>query len=548
MPVLRRHLSPGIIILLTGFFCYANSFTVPFVLDDVTSILVNPNIKTPVFSLKPRITGELSFALNYHLHGFSLPGYHLLNLFLHLSCALLVYQLVITLFRTPLLRGAADNKLERWIAAAAALLFVAHPLQTAAVTYLAQRVTLLAALFYLAAVLFYLWLRLAPRPINSVALCIMSLVSAAAALLSKENAVTVPLAIMLCEFTFFEGAGRKRLVTLGVVFLPILAVILLVNRGIFLQGDFFTAFLTMTAERGAPSRLTYLLTQFPVILEYLRLFFIPYGQNLDHDVALRSSWRDPVVLAAFLSLVLIVGAALLLCLRGRKGVLLKERILLLAGFGVAWFCIAISLESGLVPIRDVMFEQRVYLPSAGLVITVASLLWFFIVKWSVAGSALRRFTFVITILTGIAVVLTVSRNRVWSSEVTLWEDAAAKSPAKGRTYGALGHSYQRAGRLSDAESAYLEAVRLAPQDYIARNNLGAIYLKQHRYDEAASQFKEVLALSPATAAAHFNLGLAFTGLGKLAEAESSFAAALRLQPDYPGAGENLKAVQHARGR
>ena len=68
---------PGILILVAGFLCYANSFTVPFVLDDVTSILVNPNIADPAFVLKPRFLGELSFALNYQLHGVALPGYHL---------------------------------------------------------------------------------------------------------------------------------------------------------------------------------------------------------------------------------------------------------------------------------------------------------------------------------------------------------------------------------------------------------------------------------------------------------------------------------------
>jgi len=314
---------------------------------------------------------------------------------------------------------------------------------------------------------------------------------------------------------------------------------------VLLQTDLPTALLNMTAERGAPSRLTYLLTQFPVILEYLRLFFLPFGQNLDHDVPLRSSWSDPVVIASFLSLLTIAVSALLLWLKGRKGENLQDRILLLAGFGGAWFFIAISLESGLVPIRDVMFEQRVYLPSAGLAIAVASLLWFSLSRWSSAGSSVRNFSISIVIIVSILVFLTLSRNRVWRSEVTLWEDAVKKSPAKGRTHGALGHAYQRAGEFVKAEKAYMEAVRLAPQDYIARNNLGAIYLKQRRYDLAVAQFKGVLAFAPATAATHFNLGLAYAALGRLGEAETSFAEAVRLKPDYREARENLAAVQRA---
>lgn len=542
---MRRRLLPGFIILLVGLCCYANSFTVPFVLDDVTSILVNPQVTAPAPTLKPRIIGELSFALNYHLHGFSLPGYHLFNLLLHLSCALLVYQLVITFFRTPFLHGAADNHAAHCIAAAAALLFVAHPLQTGAVTYLAQRVTLLAALFYLTAVLLYLRAKISPRGGVSIALFFVALLSAAAALLSKENAVTLPLAILVCEFTFLRGAGWKRLIPGGLFLVPMLAGILLTNRAVLLQTDMSAALVQMTAESGAPSRYTYFLTQFPVVLEYLRLFFLPFGQNLDHDVALRSSWSDPVVIASLLTLLVISGSAGLLWLKGRKTALPREKILLLAGFGVAWFFITISLESGLVPIRDVMFEQRVYLPSVGLVITVASLLWFFLAREGLNGGGARKFYGTLVLLTGVCALLTVFRNSVWRSEVTLWEDAVRKSPAKGRTHGALGHAYQRAGRFAEAERAYLEAIRRAPDDYIARNNLGAIYLKQHRYDAAATQFNEVITCAPTTVAAYFNLGLVYAGRGLLADAETAFGEALRLKPDYPEAAENLLAVRKA---
>lgn len=515
-------------------------------LDDVTSILTNHHIISPSFELKPRLIGELSFALNYHLHGFALQGYHLLNLVLHLCCSLFVYLLVITLFRTPLLSGSADENSDRSIASAAALLFVVHPLHTAAVTYLAQRVTLLAALFYLASVLLYLRSRLSDKAVISATLLILSMLSASAALLSKENAVTVPIAILLCEITFFKGVDRKRILGCGLCFLPILAAILLTNRTVLMQTDLPAALLNMTAERGAPARLTYLLTQFPVILAYLRLFLLPFGQNLDHDVPLRSSWNDPVVLGSLLSLLAILVVTVLFWLTGRKNEHNRNRILLVAGFGIIWFFIAISLESGLVPIRDVMFEQRLYLPSVGLVITVASLLWIFLSKWSCAGTAPRNFAAAIAIIASVSTALTISRNLVWRSEVTLWEDAAAKSPAKGRTHGALGHAYQRSGRLVEAERAYMEAIKLTPQDYIAKNNLGALYLKQRRYGEAVDQFNGVLAIAPTTAAVHFNLGLVYAALGRLAEAETSFVEAVRLKPDYREARENLSVLQKAR--
>ena len=140
-------------IVTAGLLAYANTFTVPFVLDDVTSVLTNPLVKSFSLRLKPRILGDLSFALNYRLHGFELAGYHAINLGLHLMNACLVYLLVVLMFRTPVLSGYESSSPQagpstcRVIAFAAALIFVSHPIQTQAVTYIAQRVAVMATTF-----------------------------------------------------------------------------------------------------------------------------------------------------------------------------------------------------------------------------------------------------------------------------------------------------------------------------------------------------------------------------------------------------------------
>lgn len=539
---------PLLLIVAVGVLCYATTFFVPFILDDVTSILVNPQVRAFNLCLKPRIIGEFSFALNYRLHGLSLPGYHLVNLVFHLANACLLYAFVLTIFRTPLFSKHACRRSALHLSLACALLFVAHPLQTAAVTYLAQRVTLLAAFFYLIALILYLKARLSTQKWRSVVFMMISVLSAAAAFLSKENAVTLPLAIIFSEVIFFNISNRKRFFVCTVYVLPLAAAVLLINPGIFFQPDLSAQLMSLTFEKGAPPRFDYLLTQFPVLLEYLRLFLLPIGQNIDHDVTIRSSVSDPVVIASFLLLLAIILSALWLLINGRKSGRLEDRFLLLAGFGIGWFFIAVSLESGIIPIRDVMFEQRVYLPSAGLVMTVSALLWFFLSRWMSESNCARSFSAAVLILSATLSLLTIYRNRVWRSEVTLWEDAVGKSPAKGRAHGALGHAYQRAGRLEEAEKAYKDAVRLAPGDYIAKNNLGAIYLKQRRYIESVVEFKRSAELSPGTAAAHFNLGLAYAASGRLVEAEAAFSEAVRLKPDYSEAIKNLAALKNVMGR
>src|SRR5512138_1816922 len=131
-PTWALHLAAVGGVLLLGILCYANTFEVPFVLDDVTSILTNPLVKAFDFRLKSRILGDLSFALNYRLGGLEPAGYHAVNLLLHLLNALFVYLLVQTIFRTPVaavFSGAGNGRTSigpMAIGFGAAILFVTH--------------------------------------------------------------------------------------------------------------------------------------------------------------------------------------------------------------------------------------------------------------------------------------------------------------------------------------------------------------------------------------------------------------------------------------
>lgn len=527
----RSDLKALLLITAAALLCYSGTFNVPFVLDDVTSIFANSNVTAFKFSLKSRLPGELSFALNYLLHGWWLPGYHLVNLLLHLANGLLFYLLLKTILLNQRPAKYCSQVAFYPFAAVAALIFVTHPLQTQAVTYLAQRVTLLSALFSLLTLLFYLKARLAATARAAAVYMAISLLSMAAALFSKENAAALPLLIFLLEVTLFKG--RARLLQPLICLLPLLLfvsavfVIPAANRGLW---HALTAF---TAEQGAAPRLHYLYSQFPVVADYLRLFILPYGQSLDHDPLLRSSLLEPAVLLS-LTLLLACAAGGLLLLRNRN------LLPVLAGFGVLWFFFSIWVESGAVPLRDLMAEQRLYFPSMGLSVSMVASAAYFLQQRQLKIAAV----FLVLILS----LLTVSRNRVWQSEIALWEDVTVKSPDKGRGYGALGHTYQRSGLVDKAELAYRRAMELSPSDHIARNNLGALYLQEKRYEEAVKEFSGALRLSARNEVINFNLGLAFAGMGRLSDAEAAFAEAVRLKPDYRQAAENLAKVRNVMGQ
>ncbi|NJD92405.1 MAG: tetratricopeptide repeat protein, partial [Geobacter sp.] len=162
--------------------------------------------------------------------------------------------------------------------------------------------------------------------------------------------------------------------------------------------------------------------------------------------------------------------------------------------------------------------------------------------------AQRHLTLFASLVVLLLSLLTIVRNQVWQSEISLWEDVTVKSPKKGRGYGALGHAYQRSGNFDRAEAAYRRAIELSPGDHVARNNLGALYLEQKRYEEALKEFTEGLQLSGTSAVLHFNLGLASAGLGRFPAAEAAFAEALRLKPDYRQAAENLAKIRSVTGQ
>jgi hypothetical protein len=109
------------------------------------------------------------------------------------------------------------------------------------------------------------------------------------------------------------------------------------------------------------SRYESLLAQFRVLMTYLRLLFLPVGQNLDFDYAISRSLLEPATLASFLFLAGLLGGALMLLWRSRQG----DPVLRLAAFGILWFFLALSVESSVIPIADVIFEHRMYLPRQG---------------------------------------------------------------------------------------------------------------------------------------------------------------------------------------
>lgn len=517
--------------LLLGGLVYSNSFHASFHFDDFPNILENPFIKdfSNFRDLRPsRYVGLLTFALNYHFGKGEVFGYHAVNFCIHVANAFLVYHWIRLIFLTPRLRDFPRERVFP-VALAAAALFLVHPIQTQAVTYIVQRFASLMTLFYLLALVGYLKWRLSEgEGRRKTGWYLVALFFTLLAMKTKENAFTILGTFPLLECVFFGFPGKRRLAKLIPFFLCLAVIPLSLWAGKLKEGEFgYRDVLHISVT-------DYLFTQFPVVLTYLRILFWPAGLNLDYDYPVYRSFLEPRVWISFLAIAGMIGWA-------ASALFAKRRNLF--AFGLLWFFWTLSVESSFVPVGDVIFEHRLYLPSVGFFFGLAALLF---QSAKTPASLRRRFCAM-----G-AAVLALSfaaheRNKVWKNELTLWEDAAAKSPGKARTRLNLGVAYDRAGRLDEALREYDAALKLDPNNVETYNNLGVIFGRQGRLQEAMEQFEKALRLQPDHFGTHFNLGLAYKNLGMREKAIAQMERVLQIKPDFDLARETLESLKFSDG-
>jgi tetratricopeptide (TPR) repeat protein len=573
------------LICTLGLAAYSNVFNAPFQLDDVDLVSRNAAVRDlrhfiPSSGyelpghLKSRYVGYLTFALNYKLHGLDVKGYHAVNLAVHILNALLVYMLVALTFRTPLLVRSRFKERSGQAALLAGLLFVSHPVQTEAVTYVFQRHASLAAFFFLLSLASYAGSRLSEGRGKRYALYALSILSAVLAMKTKENAFTLPVVAALYEALFLGGTGetlRRRALRLAPLLLTMLIVPLsLAGTGKPL-GEVIGGLGPATRGYAGVSRLEYLFTQQRVIATYIRLLLFPVNQSIDYDYPLFTSFLNmPVLLSSMFILTTVLFSMYLLFLSRTKDAALR-----LIAFGALWFFATLSVESGVVPIPMLINEYRLYLPSAGAVAAVTT--GAFMLTGKPGNRGLRAAAALLAVFLVLAFSgATYARNATWGSRIRLWEDTVRKSPLKLRPRVNLGLAYYDAGMVDEAISEYRAALDISPDEgkahlnlalayhrkglldkaiehYLSAlslisssvqvlNNLGLAYYEKGRIEEAIRHFQKALELAPNSEAVHLNLGSAYLRKGLMKNAEEEFRTVLRLAPHSVEAREQLKGI------
>jgi tetratricopeptide (TPR) repeat protein len=488
-PVIKNEkqfsLYSAILFVVTGFLIYSNVFNNTWHFDDILWMfdpmyhsMSNAGDIFKDHSL--RFLGFFSFAFNYDLHGPRLEYFYLTNILIHLLNTFLVWGLIRTIFKVPKISNLSVAKYGLLIAFFGGLIYLTHPLQTQAVSYIYQRLASIAALFYLGTAFFYLKGRVSGNKAYYVAAVVAFVLS----LFTKQNVVTLPVMILVMEIVLFnenKKLGGLHYLLLGVVGAGIIMMVLasvkpelfpfLYSRG---RENLLEPVIYYTGQEVTPG--VYLMTQFKVLFTYFRLLVAPFGQNLDYEYSLANSIFEFPTILSLIGHLVILGLAV--------NYIRKFPLLAL---GVFWFYITIAVESGIIPLEDVIFEHRVYLPMFGFALLAP------VAVFRLLGGISYKAAVAVLLAFGVfGSILTVNRNKVWDNELTLWQDVVKKSPNKPRPLTIMGSEFEKMRKSNEAMILYNKALykdNYYPEAFLKRANLKA---KLGMFREAIEDYRNYI--------------------------------------------------------
>ncbi|MBS1985166.1 MAG: tetratricopeptide repeat protein [Bdellovibrionales bacterium] len=500
----------------------------PFLLDDLTKIVENPDIRSlaniPAKLVYPyhvyqvlqrndpsRPLVFLLYTLIYSVVGVRPWLYHALNLFVHALSVSLVF-------------GLARHFLRRYAAAAAgwgalivASLYGFSPLLLGTVFYAYGLSDVLSGFLLL---LSLGCLVLAPvsrlRQFGSV----LALVGALAC---KQSAVVLPLLVVIWFWCEEPSMWRQRIRSLWPHVLVVAAYFLV-------RFAYFGGLGDLEGYGQAYPAGVYAWTQPLMGWKYLAKAVLPYNLTYDHFI-LAQHFSFPLLVGAF-------GAWLALLWVLVRGVLRDPHApdTRVALFALLWFWICLAPTSSLLPTVDLFVERRAYPALLG------GLLGLVVILVNRASRGLE-------VLMGVAVVfaaLSWQRLELLASPEALWEHTLQIYPGSQRAMNSLANLYSERGALDRAESIFARSLALYPNDFVAHTNYGALLERSdnpHRnLDGALREFQLSQQLNPAVAENYYNIGRILQMQNHNQEALGWYQQSLERKPDFVPALNNIAAI------
>lgn len=529
----------AVVLVLATLAAYGNTFHVPFVLDDTFAIVDNPSLRHlgelrrvlfPDAGYGITVSGRpllnLSLALCYAVSGTDPWSYHAFNLLIHVLAGLTFFGVV----RRTLLNFSNDDRgmesrrrgdASTFLAFAVALLWLLHPLQTEAVTYVVQRTESMMGLFFLLTLYTFIRAVVSRRPWVWRGLSVLACLCAVG---TKEVAATAPALVFLYDRTFvgatFREAWRRRCwwhLSLAATWLPL--ALLVASTGWNRGGTAgFNVGISPWAYWG---------TQFEAISRYLKQSLWPHPLIFEYGKFWSGFWTAVPFALIVLPLVLATVIAL-----WRWPV---------AGFLGAWFFLILAPTSLVPGTIQMVVEHRMYLSLAAVIVAAVFGLRELLrrrIPPDAGEPARHRWSLVAlgpTVLPCVALalplgVLTTQRNYVYRDELALWRQTVAARPSSALAQSNLGTALYQRNRVPEAMEHYQRALRLDPQLVSNHYNLGLAYAALGRWPEAVAHDREAVRINPRFYPAWYQLGLALLQSNQPSDSIPAFAQAARLNP------------------
>jgi len=526
-----------LVLIIAAIAVYRNSFEGVLLLDDLPWILHNSVIRNiwPLSSFladSARPLVAFSLALNFAISKLHLWSYHATNLLIHISASLAFFGLIRITLLTPALHKRFAHAASG-LAFSISLIWIVHPLNTQAVTYIVQRgesmmglcyiMTLYSLIQYTNASKSKLWF------IAAITFCSLGMAT-------KPTMISAPFIALFYDRTFLAGSikmawkQRWKLHTGLFLSIAILAALL-----------FFHPTLSAGPLMPHSSPAHYAIIQPLIIIKYLKLAFYPNSllfdyYNYDFGIASFFDLLGPAVIVA-----LMISATWWAIRRGHA-----------LGFLGLWFFGILAPSSSFIPIDDLMVEHRMYLPLLAVIALVVFVLWNLTIRY-VRDKTLKiglpvALLFVVVWLLGCK---TYARNNVYLSSLSMWEDTVRKNPTNSRALNYLGISLIDAGKLDRAVSSYEKSLKIFDDAGVYLNLGNAHYLKgelgkaQQSYSRALSRKPRYLSVH---VKAHYQMANVFEDQGNLAEAIEHHQMALNLNPSFIASKQRIIDIQGQSGR
>lgn len=513
------------ILIVVVFLGYANTLHSPFQFDDAKNVVNDHSIRdlynfTKVSSLRYRHITSFSFASNYYLGKLNPFGYHLFNLLLHVCATILVFLITIMTLEKSVGFGNVASIRTAFVAA---LCFTLNPVFSEAITYVSGRATSLSAVFCLMSWYFFILgsLRRTGLSLSRIFLFIISLAFLFVAVLAKETAVILPLALLLYDVCFIRKEcwiGWKTRFFCYYAIIPVLAIIFVFKS---------KASVSLFGWWLNQARSDYALAQIKVIAYAIKLFFFPVNLAIEYNSNYTLDWSDP----AFTAPVLFFTAIILLAIK-------NIRAMPVLTFPILWMMVTISPTNSFIPREDLLSERNLYLPFIGMVLFVAmgfnSLRRAGNTLIQEENSSKRHWqdtgpvcAVVMLVLLTIYSTLLIARNSIYQTPLSFWEDTYEKAPNKLRVLHNLSLEYMR---LDDREKTYATLSRMLaidPFNYFARINLANIHMNNGETARAVREFEDLAKRNPDTFEPYFNLGSYYASEKNFQKAKEYYELALK---------------------